>query len=243
MHLACQFLAAAGKNFLEPQLDDSHTNLGFNSDLNQFESRPLVKSGTKLAFNLKRFALLWTNTDEPEIVLQGKTHGEIVMLLKDAAQRLGFTSTYHFNLHYDLPFEFDGNYHFELKSKMELEKIITRRQLANRSLQEFLTTKSLCGAIRVWPHHFDTGAFVVLDDGSGKSVGMGMAIPDPIIDKHYFYVSGYRGHEAIATTGLEKLSLGQWESENFKGGVLQLDNLGQTEIVAFLEEAFNKLTT
>jgi hypothetical protein len=32
LHIAAQYLAAANMSFLEKKADDSHTNLGFNTD-------------------------------------------------------------------------------------------------------------------------------------------------------------------------------------------------------------------
>ena len=125
-----------------------------------------------------------------------------------------------------------------MTDKEALYEIVRLRILANISIEHFLYSESLTSNIRVWPHHFDTGAFVVLDDSSNKSIGLGMAIPDSVVDDHYFYMSGYNGHDGINTSGFKKLSKGEWKDDGFKGAVLPTSAITENEAVKFLKESF-----
>ena len=44
MHIAAQYLAAAGISILEKQPDDSHTNVGFSVEDRTLFTRPLLSS-------------------------------------------------------------------------------------------------------------------------------------------------------------------------------------------------------
>ncbi len=237
VHFASQYLAAAGKSFLEHKDDDSHTNLGYNIENQQLETWPLNRAGLKLFLDLNRFSLNWTIDSEAEIALNGKSHEEVVDLLKKSAIRLGFEDAYEFDLHYELPFDWDSNYTYDLSDEQVLHEISRLRTLANESLHTFLVNEDLHSDIRIWPHHFDTGAFVQLQN-SDTSVGMGMAIPDSMVDDHYFYISGYKGHEGIDTSNFRTLNLGEWKNEGFKGAVLRTSGISMKQATQFLQEAF-----
>ncbi|RLD41319.1 MAG: hypothetical protein DRI89_10010, partial [Bacteroidetes bacterium] len=80
-------------------------------------------------------------------------------------------------------------------------------------------------AIRIWPHHFDTGAFYVISKNEkgemAQTIGIGFAIPDSMINEPYYYLSFW---SADATEGLDELpSLpsGQWLMPDWNGAVLK----------------------
>lgn len=240
VHFAAQYLAMAGKSFLEPKSDDSHTNIGFNTQTGCFETWTLNTIGVKLLLDLNVFSLKWDIGNSPEIMLAGKSHTEVLHWLIRTSKGLGLNKPYQFGLHYDLPFSWNDNYTFEFTDKKALNEIIQLRKLANSTIENFLNSENLKSDIRVWPHHFDTGAFVVLNDGSGKSIGLGMAIPDSVVPDHYFYISGYKGHNGLDTSHFKKLSKGEWKNNGFKGAVLAVSNHTEKEILYFLEEAFSQ---
>ncbi|MET1257730.1 hypothetical protein ABV409_00220 [Flagellimonas sp. DF-77] len=243
LHLASQFLAMAGKSFSAAKADDSHTNVNFDSTSRSFESWPLNDQGLQLRFDVPNFSLCWTDAAKTHFELHGKSHQEALHWLERSAKDLGFETPYRFDLHYALDFEWDADFVFEKKNVDQIDALLALRVLANDALGAFLEKIKLPSDVRVWPHHFDTGAFVVLEDGSGRSVGMGMAIPDSMVDQHYFYISGYHGHEGIATEDFDPLPLGEWKNEGFKGAVLAVGNHNEEAVVSFLDVAFEALTS
>nr|WP_299174672.1 hypothetical protein [uncultured Allomuricauda sp.] len=242
VHLASQYLAAAGKSFLNPKSDDSHTNVGFFEEDRTLRTWDLDATNSYLAFQYDNFSLEWVSKKKSETLnLDGKSHAEIVAWISRMAAELA--RPYAYDLHYELPYTIDANFRFTSPNPEELEQLVQLRIISQTALKSFLQKENLESDIRIWPHHFDTGAFVVLDDGSGKSIGMGLAIPDSMIGEHYFYISGYIGHDGMDTSAFENLSQGEWKNDGFKGGVLRASNINENMAAEFFGEAFRAFTS
>ncbi|WP_420602577.1 hypothetical protein [Flagellimonas sp.] len=240
VHLASQYLATAGKSFLEAKSDDSHTNVGFFSEDHTLRTWGLDESGTYLAFQYDHFSLNWVSKDKKEtFTLKGKSHGEIVEWISKIAVESKLSKPYVYDLHYDLPYSNEGSFKFGDPNSEELQKLTNLRTLAQNALEFFLQKENLESDIRIWPHHFDTGAFVVLNDGSGKSIGLGLAIPDSMVNGHYFYISGYHGHDGIDTSTFKNLAQGEWKNDGFKGAILKTSGTTEKTAVNFFQEAFS----
>ena len=109
-------------------------------------------------------------------------------------------------------------------------------------LEQINEDYNLNASIRIWPHHFDTGIYSAIPD-SDITIGLGLAIPDSVCDAHYLYITGYKSGAVMATSNLDKLSIGEWKSEGFTGAILNADNIVESDGVAFFEEAINQLKT
>jgi hypothetical protein len=57
LHLAAQYLATAAKSFIKTKEDDSHINLGWNSDEKRLETHDLSNDGLRLALNYLEYSL------------------------------------------------------------------------------------------------------------------------------------------------------------------------------------------
>lgn len=246
IHLAAQYLAAAGINFLAKKDDDSHTNVGFNLEKGYLETWPLNADGYKLAFDYTTFSLRWLTNDEKELAinLDGKTHQEVVQWLRNVTAVLGANTPYSYQLHYDLPYEkITDGFVFQKPSEEELTRLLGLRNIAQNASEAIVKELNLDTDIRIWPHHFDTGGFVVLDAAKNISVGFGMAIPDSVVDDFYLYTSGYINHDGIDTASFEKLTSGTWRNEGFKGAVLPMKNTDEVRVIAFFKEAISAYKT
>lgn len=237
MHLAAQYLAMAGKSFLKAKADDSHTNLSFVKDENQLQTRELDNSGNKLCLDYERYGLLWSNSED-FIGLEGNSHASILQWLQETSNKMGL-KPYSYQLHYKLPYTIDSGFVFGPPDMEQINKLIEFRSLAQDAIQSFLNAQHLKSEIRVWPHHFDTGAFSALNNGSGKSIGLGMATPDAIVDDFYFYLSGYRGLNNLNTWAFNRLSQGKWVNDNFKGAVLAASGVTKNQVTQFFSEALD----
>ena len=95
----------------------------------------------------------------------------------------------------EMDFEVDGltePLHFEIPVYAFLEENLDRpeenslmswiriRTQANHACMEFLGHIQKSAEIRIWPHHFDTGVYVEVNQEVG--VGFGLAMADSIID-------------------------------------------------------------
>ncbi len=239
MHLAAQYLAAAGNSFLEKKEDDSHTNLGFSIEERSLSTHPLNDNGDILSLNYNRFTLEWnTKNSKSSLRLNQTTHAEILKWIQQTAEEANIHKSYKYNLHYKLPYNpVTGHFEFKLNDVKRLHELADFRTLGQRTLEIFLENQQLKSDIRIWPHHFDTGAFIELENDPGISVRLGLAIPDKIIRDYYFYISGYRGHDSIDPSGFSSLTNGKWYTRGFKGAVLPVSKINQNDGVTFFNEA------
>ncbi|MEP2240101.1 MAG: hypothetical protein ABJI22_17170 [Maribacter sp.] len=236
MHLAAQYLAAAGISFLEKKADDSHTNLGWSSDKQRLETHPLSTDGDVLALNYNTFSLEWNSTkNNASFALDGKTHQQVLEWLTNSANAF-LGKTYSYSFHYDLPYSIDDSFTFKL-DKAQLKELADLRTLTQSGLEKTLAVNGLASDIRIWPHHFDSGAYIVISED--LSIGLGLAVPDTMINEHYFYISGYKGHNGLDTSKFSSLSLGEWKNEGFKGAVLPATKITEEHAIQFFTEAIN----
>ena len=191
MHLGAQYLAAAGKSFVEHKEDDSHTNLGYNSKIGALNTHLLSDLGDELSLNYSNFALDWNSFDgRTSLHLDGTAHGEILEWLEEMSQTY-MGKSYTFDLHYELPYSIDDEFTYELLDANRMEYLNELRRFSQQVLNRFLNENRLESDIRIWPHHFDTGAFVQDVGDRNLSIGLGMAIPDSMSNHYYFYLAGY----------------------------------------------------
>ena len=239
IHLASQYLAAAGISFVLPKEDDSHTNLGFDPETKSMETRELSKEVDILAFNYQKFSLEWHSFKGNEFFeLDGKTHKEVLLWLQDISlKKLG--KKYSYDLHYELPYVIDDNYTYKIENKEELDHLCNLRILATHTFESFVENNQLDTEIRIWPHHFDTGGYAQVGT-TDMYIGFGLAIPDSVCKHHYFYIVGYKNNTAMETGNFENLSHGTWLNSNFKGAILPAIDLKETETIQFFQEALKQ---
>jgi hypothetical protein len=239
MYLLAQYLAAAGISILEKKDDDSHSNLGFSIENSSMYSRPLNDYGDKLSVNFEKFTLDWnSNGVSTSLRLDGTTHAEILKWIKKMAAKAAIKVPYAYSFHYDFPYQINDNFVFKLLDANRLNELLNLRILAQSVLETFIEAQNLNSEIRIWPHHFDTGAYTIYNDMSGEAIGLGLAVPDNVCRDHYFYISGYKGHEVIDTSDFKPLSLGSWSVNGFKGAILPATEIDKNKGIAFLSEAF-----
>lgn len=237
-YLAAQYLAAAGISFINKKSDDSHTNLGFSIPEGSLSTRPLCRAGDALSFNYDHFTLEWETFDRAiTFQLDGSTHKEIVSWIEQTASAAGIEAPYRYDFHYDLPFSVTDDYTFTRSDASRLKELLDLRVLAQLVIESFVTTSQLDSEVRVWPHHFDTGAYAALEDGSGLTVGLGLAIPDSVCNDHYFYISAYNNDGIVSPDGFKALSQGTWKTESFTGAVLPATHIRELQAIAFFKEA------
>lgn len=239
MHLAAQYLAAAGISFLEKKADDSHTNLGFNIEDSALETHMLSENGDQLCLSYKDFSLQWkSKSGTASFDLDGATHQEVLSWLTEAS-KVYLNKEYTYNLHYDLPYDINDSFIFQLKSIEELEALVQLRTMAQLSLEKINKEFKKNTDIRIWPHHFDTGIYSQLLNNN-LYLGLGLAIPDSLSDYHYLYISGYKENNTINPSHFSSLKKGEWKIRGFKGAILTALHLTEADAVYFFKEAINQ---
>ncbi|MGB5818670.1 MAG: hypothetical protein WBG90_04235 [Saonia sp.] len=238
MYLAAQYLAASGISFLEKKDDDSHTNLGFSVEKGSMYTRPLNNAGDTLALNYNTFALVWNMTNANiSFDLQGTTHEEIIKWITQMASNNGIAIPYSYKFHYEPSYKLTDGFTFKLVNPKRLRELMDFRILTQKVIASFLKRQNLVSEIRTWPHHFDTGAFAQVPDKKELSVGLGLAIPDTLVNDHYFYLSGYLGHDTIDCSGFQPLAQGKWYPHEFKGAILPATGINEKTATVFFQEA------
>lgn len=241
MHLAAQYLAAAGISFVSKKDDDSHTNLEFSIAKSCMKTHELSKNGDTLSLDYKNFSLNWKSVSgNASFPLDGAKHKDVLTWLK-ATSKTFLKRPYVYEFHYDLPYEITDDFKFELLDVKRLSELLQLRILAQLTLEETLKESNLKSSIRTWPHHFDSGAYASLS--KDVAVGFGLAIPDNVCSDHYFYISGYKGHNALHTDGFSSLSNGEWKNDGFKGAIISSEGIDKSKALLFFQETIKKYQT
>jgi len=239
MHLAAQYLAAAGISFLDAKADDSHTNLGFNTESGCLETHILSENNDQLLLCYQDFSLLWkSKSGTKSFPLDGASHQGVLRWITETS-KTSLNKEYSYDLHYELPYNSDDPFTYKLNDAAALKELMDLRILAQSSLEKINQKYGFDTSIRIWPHHFDTGIYTEIT-GSENSVGAGLAIPDSVCDAHYLYASGYDSNGRIATSGLKGLTKGKWGNEGFKGALLPANGLSESEAVQFFSETIER---
>lgn len=238
VYLAAQYLAAAGISFLEHKKDDSHTNLAFSRKTGSLSTQALNKGGVCLSFNYSTFSLEWTGADEQYLLpLDGMTHTAVLQWIASSGKKLGLQASYYYAFHYEFPYPVTDTFTFALLDTERLTQLRNHRMLAQNVLEAVLQEQQLLSEIRIWPHHFDTGAYASLNRDSGIAVGLGLAVPDTLCPDHYFYISGYQEGETINPRHFSPLSSGNWLYTFFQGAILPFSGVTKDMGKTFFNEA------
>lgn len=238
-HIAAQYLATVAISFLDPKEDDSHTNLGWKDGA--LHTHPLSEDNCMFSLDYRSFSLIWTNDlgYENSLSLEGKSHSEIVHWIRNSSLKAKHKKVYEYALHYELfPYEkIKSDFVFVKPSKQETDELIAKRDIVQKALENVLKRKNQNTSIRIWPHHFDSGSFFMVNDEIG--IGLGMAIPDGMINAFYFYVSGYKGHDGIELSSAIELEKGDYYNSDWKGIALAVSGLTVEEATEFYEQSIN----
>jgi len=233
-HIAAQYLATVAISFLDKKDDDSHTNLGWKDGA--LHTHPLSEENCILSLHYESFSLIWSNDlgYKKSLSLDGKKHSEIVHWIRKTSLKAKQNRVYEYKLHYDLPYEkITSDYTYQKPEEKETKELIAQRNLAQQALEE--TLKNQNASIRIWPHHFDSGAFFMATEE--VDIGLGMAIPDSIINDFYFYVSGYKGHDGIELPSTLEIKKGNYYNDGWKGIALAVSNASVEEAIEFYQQS------
>ncbi|MBW6481224.1 MAG: hypothetical protein K0B37_17480 [Bacteroidales bacterium] len=230
LHWLSQEITKVIRAYLPPKDDDSHTNLAFDALGNRITGQWVSTQHGILLFVLELSPLqfVWVNRNQEvlkTIPLIGKNIREVRSEIAESLSGFGLdTEPYEKKLHYEIP-----EYGFEDKPVLPIPETGIRlwadfRALANTAcmqVSEYFQTPS---PIRIWPHHFDTGIYIVPNEKTG--IGFGLAMEDAMAGAPYFYIAGYPAQGKLHYNNLPHLQHGKWiVGENWSGGILTLEEL------------------
>lgn len=229
VHKASQWLAKAGKFLLKQQPDDSNTNLGWDESKNQIIGRRLNDyKKMRMHLDLNDFSLNVFNEEEElsgKFALNGKSDVQVKAWLQEIGSDFGIKKkVWEKDLHYDLPYG-DGETIYQL-SVEEGQLFAEMLSAAKGIISSQVERVGDASEIRIWPHHFDIAALVAQhfeNETLIASVGVGLAVPDGMIDDLYIYISPWK------KSGLKVINLpelpgpARWISDGWLGAVAPLN--------------------
>ena len=248
LHVICQTLAKANRNWVPSKEDDSHTNLYFDSLDNRIAGRwiDISEGQILLSFNLKSFQFEIINNKHrvvEHISVEGKTVAEIEEEMESQLVNLGLDgSGFRDPLHYEIPDYPFSKDPITLINSDDIQEWSYYRELANTVCFKALGHTQRASEVRIWPHHFDSGIYF---ENSDIGIGMGLAMEDSMAGAPYFYMSGYPKSGALGYENLPKSENWKWKvTESWSGVVFPLKEvLGEKElknqIDSYLKENLN----
>ena len=241
LHIAAQYLAAAGISFIKKETDDSHTNLGWNTSQGRIETHFFGPENQQLAINLITQHLEWLKEGEKtdSININQHSHQEILDWISVQVSKSGLKEVYKYQFHYDLPYPTLLDSESLIFDIQTLKKIVERFNTGQKAFELFLAKNNLMSPIRIWPHHFDLGIYTRLNSESNLFMGAGLAIPDSLVDDLYYYASAYNNGSAIVTKSFSPLSSGNWRTD-WNGATLAASQIDANTASNFLTDSQNE---
>lgn len=232
-HHAVQFLALTAKYLLEEKKDDSHTNMEFSHELEGFIGNELSNQ-TRLFLNSIDLKLQLIDSESKilsEIEMPGKTRIGVFTELQQLLIENDLDGNKLKNeLHYSIPeHQLDQGGEFEIKDRYAFQLNNSYRHNAGIILNQIVRKFNLETKIRVWPHHFDTGAFVPTSFQPGgelsQYIGLGFAVPDSMVNEPYFYLSFWSAENIKELEQPDSIAHGYWMMPAWGGAVLKISDL------------------
>lgn len=242
LHHAAQIIVSAPISYLEPQPDDSHTNLEWLPGFRALATRPLPSpDGLRFALHPADLSLraISGGVERASLKLRGRSSAEGVAWLAAELRRAGFD---------------DGRLttrkHYEIRSHPvadgaafgalagALDELAHAYHDAWILTSEIAARESGASPPRGWPHHFDLATLITLAptrDGVSRSIGVGLSPGDDSYTEPYLYVGPYP-HPPV--TSLPTLTRGHWHTVGWVGAVHTMTDLtGLRDAQAQAEDA------
>ena len=250
-HHAAQFIAMVGKHLIPQQPDDSNTNMEFIFGKDMLCGNALA-NGMRVALQLSEMKIMILDKDnnaKKVIALEGKTKQNVFVELTQNLADLGIDVTDIKNeLHYEIPsHQLDKGAVFSVKNENDFIENTNYRHNAKIILNEIAQLFEQEEPIRIWPHHFDTGAFFAIGKNekgeTTQTIGIGFAIPDSMIDEPYYYLSFWSENPIKGLEKFDTPDAGKWMMPDWNGAVLRqseiLESGSATEQHNMVKSFFN----
>ena len=237
-HHAAQFIALLGRHLVRHRSDDSNTSMIWSPELSGFRGEPLEHAQpVMLGLNIQKLSLHFMDKQGYTLSsfdLEQKNRASVLSWLKEQIGALGGDALrLKDELHYEIPPHevTQGGFFPEPKGKT-WEEALNQRHNADILLQWMILHSENASQARIWPHHFDSGAVLPLEykgQEMTKSVGIGYAPPDAMVEHPYFYVNLYDKNGVNPPASFGELPAGKWLFNGWKGAVLPLTDLYELE--------------
>lgn len=240
LHYAARLLASTAHAFCDAAADDSHSNLGLDSDGASLTTHPLDVHGRALSLELGSLELVWSlrGMERARFCLVGETMAAAYTWLNASKPHSAPSITE--REFPDFPdHALGGTEAFLIGDPGRRVQLGRYYALARWALDRLADDERSASSRRVWPHHFDLGTLIPLPEVSA-SVGLGLSPGDSSYDEPYLYVSRYPWPDSLP----EWNGLGHWHTTGFTSLVMtatewQAAEGVQAEVVRrFVRDAF-----
>ena len=238
LHQAVQLISASGISFIEHQDDDSHTNMQWLPDSCLFGGSSFGDKKWRLTidFSSMGYLLLDQNLETvSSFLLPGKTQQQAINWFISELKKGGFdTSSFTMEKHYEIPEneQAKGAIYSLIDNGKPYDQLNNQFSNAYAALQEIADKYDDSSTGRLWPHHFDLGLLLNVEQGSSsedsKTISLGFSAGDEHYNQPYYYVSPwpYPNKEILLNYSL---SFGYWHTENFIAAVLPAEKYADKE--------------
>lgn len=233
-HHGVQFIAMVGKHLLPQKDDDSQTNMEWWPDKAAFAGRRIPADRSfRLVLETTNFQLaLYEDARHKReaLSLQGLSRDDVFHWIRDIIHRRGLdVDQLDYIRHYTLPdHPLLHGAPFEAPTQSAQEVLATYRNNAELIISHFAVRYRNSSPIRVWPHHFDTGSLISLEEEHSiqRFVGVGLNIPDDLVNDYYFYVNHHiSGGQPDYTSLTPFQNIGTWQESNPRIATLALSEI------------------
>lgn len=213
LHRGVQYLALTSLAFIESEVDDSHTNLGWNAERKRIEGRWFHAMGNeyRLTLSPSSYELIWEDRNRTVLErfqLSGSSELEVREWWENTAATIGGKSVAHLELNYELPKSALYQASNLPSPTSEMINVWVRwRSLGQKALSVIVALMESEVQPRIWPHHFDTGIFGKFNDEA--SLGCGISPADHLMDEPYIYLYGWKSGTYMAAPS-SPLKNGMW---------------------------------
>ncbi|MFQ6615095.1 MAG: hypothetical protein ACE5D1_09665 [Fidelibacterota bacterium] len=225
-HWAVQILSALADACIPAEADDSHTNLGWRSDLEALVGRE-TPDGYHLTLKIPHLTISLLDSFGKEFAslpLSGKTLEESLQWLDGVVTRFtGRSMDRKPKLRdYEMPDHPVGNgAAFDRQDPDAFQELANWFHNSFALLDAVLEWEEDATLARCWPHHFDVGALLSMGVpyDFAQSIGLGWSPGDSSYSEPYWYVNPYPNPDPPPEEALP--SGGHWHREGWFGAVLR----------------------
>ena len=245
IHLGALLLGSAAYVALPNEKDESETNLAIDVESGVFATR-ILDQGRKIRLVFDPVALTLHLEREAAILevfpLVGRDLKECVhwigSRLSAILQRRVIMTLREYPDFPNSPWR-RGEV-FDVGRTGEREELVTWFRNAAEILGAFVSELREATPPRLWPHHFDHGALLVVDGREDAMVGLGFSPGDEHFSSPYFYCSPFPRPEECIT--LPEVANGFWNRDGFVSAILTAELIErsvnpETAVMEYLESA------
>ena len=191
-HHACQWASKAARANIAPRPDDSHSNFGWLPDIRTLVSEPLDSNRSYQAgFSFLTGELVWLQHGQisSSLSIENQEDSVLESWLDDQLSSASLVATHNAEMPYSLG---DGIRYQECRA----EWVVLGRwfdvgfKVLSEIRDEYAGRTHTASMPRCWPHHFDIGSLLLLEDAdpeTARSVGIGLSPGDSSYGEPYYY--------------------------------------------------------